>query len=438
MSGALPQHSKLPPTRVFAQELGVSRSTVVTAYEQLVAEGYIEGRRGAGYFICGMQSVEIATPPAPTGHASLPPDEPSTVFVGGNPDMRLFPHSAWSKTVARVSRQRPKEMLVSSSIQGNLDLRQAISDHVREWRGVPAEPEQIFVTAGSIEALELCFRAVCEPKATVVLENPGYLPMRRQVIAQGLTPVFTSLDDQGAVVPASSAELAVLTPSHQYPLGGTMSPSRRQAFLSWAKQNDSWIVEDDYDSEFRYAGRPIPAMAGFDSLERTIYVGSFSKVFSSGLRLGYVIVPYVLRDRFANVLKRFGGKASVMPQAPLAEFMKNGDFYRHLRRVRRHYAKRRELLAHILETRFSQFGSFQDHQAGMQLAFFLNPEVSDKAVASRARKEGIIVGPISEFYAEGPARNGLLLGFCGFSPEEMQPALETLLGVLSTISDAQK
>ena len=429
-SGSLTKGTRLPPTRSFAHELSVSRSTVVTAYEQLVAEGYIEGRQGAGYEVAVVEAPDIEAVPAPEGLNSLPPEDPPYGFLSGNPDMRLFPYRAWAKTVARVARQKPQDLLVSQSLQGYPALRQAIAEHVREWRGVIASPEQIFVTAGSIEGLELCLRVLSRAGDPIALENPGYQPMRRQVIAQGMHPLDIPLDDQGACVPDTSAAMAVLTPSHQFPMGGTMSVGRRQAFLDWANAHQSWIVEDDYDSEFRFSGRPIPAMAGFDGLQRTIYVGSFSKVFSSGLRLGYVIPPLELRDRFAVMLRRFGSKASVTPQAPLAEFMQSGDFYRHLRRVRRHYGRRRTHLLEALARDFAKVGHVQDHQAGMQIVLHLKAHLHDQDIEARAKENGVTVQALSRYYSGTSTGNGLVLGYCGMDEAETDEALAILHSVL--------
>ena len=432
--GDLSLGTRLPPTRSFAQELGVSRSTVVTAYEQLVAEGYIQGRQGAGYEIAIEDTPEMRDVPDPVALDSLPPEDPPYGFLSGNPDMRLFPYRAWAKAIARVGRRCPEDLLVSQSLQGHPELRAAIADHAREWRGVQASAEQIFVTAGSIEGLELCLRALSHGGDPVALENPGYPPMRRQVESQGMRPVDMALDEQGACVPSERAKLAVLTPSHQFPLGGTMSATRRQEFLTWANQTNGWVVEDDYDSEFRFAGRPIPALAGFDGLQRVIYVGSFSKVFSSGLRLGYVIVPLGLRERFASVLRQFGGKASVTPQAPLAEFMRSGDFYRHLRRVRRHYGRRRAGLIAALQRDFSGIGSVTDHQAGMQIVLHLKPELRDVDVEKAAGIAGVQVQSLSR-YVTGPSQwNGLVLGYCGMTEDEASTALAKLRLAIETLA----
>ena len=429
ISGEMAEGTKLPPTRVFATELGVSRSTIVTAYEQLVAEGYLTSIQGSGYSICSIGEVELSAH-ANQRRAEID-EEPQmgpVPFEAGQPDMRLFPHRQWTKAVSRVCRANPQAMLVGAPSFGNIDLRRAITEHVSEWRGIDASPHQVIVTAGSTDALEICLRALLKKGDTIGLENPGYLPMRALAEAQGLTARFLHVDDSGAKLPGkgTSLQLAVLTPSHQYPLGGAMSHSRRLEFLAWAEKNNAWIIEDDYDSEFRYAGRPIPAMAGFDRLNRAIYIGSFSKIFSNSLRLGYAIVPELLIEQFGATLRRFGLKASYMPQQALAEFMKSGEFYRHLRRVRRIYGERRKFLLERLRRDFTDFGVFIDHQAGMQIVFHLTQNFEDTDISMRASEMGVAAPPLSAFTAGKSPHNGLLLGFCGYSEEEIGLALTKL------------
>lgn len=429
ISGDLAEGTKLPPTRVFATELGVSRSTIITAYDQLVAEGYLRSVQGSGYMICALGEVELAK--RNTSKRIKRVDEQTRLpipFQASQPDMRLFPHRQWAKAVARVCRTNPEAMLISNSYFGNIQLREAIAEHVSEWRGIDASPQQIFVTAGSTDALEICLRTLVGTGDTIGLENPGYQPMRQFAEAHGVALSNLNVDDNGAEVPrtSSTARLAVLTPSHQYPLGGAMSPNRRLEFLAWATSQDAWIVEDDYDSEFRYAGRPIPAMAGFDHLNRTIYIGSFSKIFSNSLRLGYVVAPEALIDRFQATLKRFGQRASYMPQQALADFMKSGEFYRHLRRVRRTYGDRRKFLLDKLARDFTDFGSCIDHHAGMQVVFHLKEGLKDVEIAKSAAEIGVATQPLSQFATGKTGHNGLILGFCGISEEEMNPALNAL------------
>ncbi|CUH82063.1 HTH-type transcriptional regulatory protein GabR [Tritonibacter multivorans] len=429
VSGDLPEGSKLPASREFAAQLGVSRPTVVTAYEQLLAEGYVRSRVGSGYFLCDLGEVEL---PAAPKAASKPdparaPNTPKP-FEYGQPDMRLFPHRQWAKSVAKVCRSQPESMLTGGTDFGNLALRRAIADYVSEWRGISAVPDQIAITAGSSDALELCMRTLSQRGDAIGLEDPGYLPASAFAQAQGLSKVHLPVDDQGACLPArgETPSLVVLTPSHQYPLGGSMSPNRRLDFIRWANDRGGWIVEDDYDSEFRYAGRPIPALAGFDHLRRTIYVGSFSKIFSNTLRLGYVILPEPLVPQFHDTFDRFRPKASLMPQAALADYISSGAFYRHLRRVRRIYGQRRKLLLDRLRQDFADFGHFQDHQAGMQLVFHLNPPFHDIDIAAKAARLGVRTPPLSAVCAKAQGRNGLMLGFSGFDEDEITAALDLL------------
>ena len=429
ISGQLATGSKLPPTRVFATELGVSRSTVVTAYDQLVAEGYIESLPGSGYSLCALGEVEL--PRAPKAEQAEPTRTgPRRIrcFEGGQPDMRLFPYRPWAKTLARLCRRDPQSLLVGGQVFGSFDLRQAIAAHVAEWRGIDASPHQIIVTAGATDALEICLRLLAQPGDGIGVEDPGYQPLLRFVRAQGMRPVYLPIDPQGAEVPTEqeAPRLVTLTPSHQFPLGGAMSPGRRQEFIRWAGENDGWIIEDDYDSEFRYAGRPIPALAGFDRLNRTIYIGSFSKIFSNSLRLGYAIVPQELVEGFRSTMRQSGLKASFMPQPPLAEFITSGEFYRHLRRVRRIYGERRRYLMTRLAQDFAPYGQLRDTQAGMQLLFHLHDGLSDRDLVARGVARGLSLQALSDHAAEAEGCNGLILGFCAFSPEELEPALAQL------------
>lgn len=433
VTGEIVEGTRLPPTRSFATELGVSRSTVVTAYEQLVAEGYAQGLQGSGYVLCATGEVELKDKVTTTNIGNTPvAPRPPIPFEAGEPDMRLFPYRQWAKSIARVCRTNPQSMLSGSDQFGNFELRKAIADHVQDWRGITAAPQQIIITAGSSDALEMCMRTLASSGDRIGLEDPGYPPLKHFAKAQGLDPVFLDVDDDGAALPnaINQPTLMVLTPSHQYPLGGAMTPARRLEFIRRAKDIDSWIIEDDYDSEFRYAGRPIPALAGFDRLDRTIYVGSFSKIFSNTLRLGYLIIPEALIDAFSRTLRSFGVKASLMPQQALAEFMASGEFYRHLRRVRRVYGDRRNLLVKRLAEDLSEFGTFKDHEAGMQIAFHLAAGIKDTDLVAAAEEQGLSLRSLSSFSTHQSELNGVLLGFCGYAEDELSRAFDTLQGIL--------
>lgn len=428
MSGDISADTQLPPTRSFAEQLGVSRSTVVTAYDQLVAEGYIRGRRGAGFLVEKIGDVSLPSS-VPAAKVVETPRQKALPFRPGEPDMRLFPHRAWGKAVSRLCRRSPEVLLGAAPRFGLPALREAIAQHVADWRGLVVDPGQIIVTSGAADGVEMSLRVLCQRGDVAALEDPGYRPLREFVMAQELTPEFLSVEESGASLPLR-AKVAILTPSQQYPLGGSMSPQRRYDFLRWAAENDAWLIEDDYDSEFRFAGRPIPALAGLDN-SRTVYIGSFSKIFSNTLRIGYAVVPPPMLDAFAAVQKRFGTRASLMPQAPLAEFMQTGEFYRHLRRVRRTYGQRRQFLIESLRTDFADVGHFTDHQAGMQVALHLNDEFQDQRIVQLAEAQNVELEALSSFCRSGALYNGLLLGFCGFDEAEMSEALTRLRAVFN-------
>ncbi len=431
---------RLPPTRKLADELAISRTTIVTAYDQLIAEGFAESRAGSGVYVSDIGEVELFPVNPPLANVELSPIPLQTEaqpFSPGQPDMRLFPFQQWASCVARVARKDAKALVMNNDPFGNIDLRMEICRYLSEWRGIKATPQQILITAGSGEALELCIRALTNPGDTIALENPGYPPLYAFSETLGMNISKMEVDDQGATLPVSdnsniTPKLAILTPSSQYPLGGSMPQSRRNEFLARAEASNSWIIEDDYDSEFRYAGRPYPALAGLNSKERTLYIGSFSKIFSNGIRMGFVVLPPKLIPNMGETIRLYGSKASIMPQQPLAYFMKSGEFYRHIRRVRRIYSERRQALIELLDTSLGNIVTFEDHGAGMQIAIKLPPEYNDKQISKAALSKDIFCPPLSDYYNSRHSQNGLLLGFCGFTVDEMQKAMETLKSIIQS------
>jgi GntR family transcriptional regulator/MocR family aminotransferase len=338
-TGALKAGNKLLSTRLLAEELGISRTTVVNAYEQLVAEGYIVSRKGSGFIVCDVG--ETIHQPVPSKSESIEniQDKPC---APGSPDSRMFPHRQWSRHLGRVARSNPQAMVDSKHVFGDIELRSAVAGYLLDWRGVEVSPRKIVITAGSQDGIELCLRAINRGNESIGLEDPGYLPLRNIARTHHNKTRWLRIDNHGICIPISKIDeqppaIAVLTPSYQYPLGGVMPIGRRREFLYWASENKSWIIEDDYDSEFRYAGSPIPALSSLDNMQRTLYIGSFSKIFSSGLRLGFVAIPKSQITDFEDTLRSFGNRASLIPQRALATFIQEGEFYRHLRRVRRIY-----------------------------------------------------------------------------------------------------
>jgi len=438
VTGQLATGDRLPASRKLAEDLGVSRTTVVTAYDQLIAEGFARGRAGSGVYVSETGEVELepsTLEPAGAGHGPAAPLYPLKPFQPGLADMRLFPYRQWGRCFARVARTEPEALLKNDDPFGDYLLRSEICRYLSEWRALKAAPEQVMVTAGSADAVEKCLQTLAGQSDCIGLEDPGYAPLRLFVQNLGQKTSWLAMDGDGAIPPTASQKrprpaLVVLTPSSQYPLGGAMPRRRRNEFLTWAAESDGWIVEDDYDSEFRYAGRPIPALASLDAHGRTLYIGSFAKVFSNGLRLGFLVVPPNLVPRFSETLRRYGTKASITPQRALALFMQNGDFYRHIRRVRRIYADRRAALIALLNEHLEGYVSFEDHRAGMQIAVELPEGCDDKAISATAASQGIICPALSSYFAAPSAKKGLLLGFCGFAAEEMEAAMVGLRAVL--------
>lgn len=440
VSGRIAAGQRMPASRVLAQELSVSRATIVTAYEQLVAEGFAEGRRGSGVYVCTIGEVETLdqsnAPPRPAAPQNVR-IQPAGLrpFQPGRPDMRLFPHRQWGQCFARIARSAPETLVQQADIFGDPLLRHEICKYLAEWRGVQARPDQILITAGAADAVEICLRTLAQPGQHIAMEDPGYPPLRNIVINLGLKPKWLELDEAGARCPPPSgfgdrAVMSILTPSSQFPLGGAMTPGRRLDHLAWAKSQFGWIIEDDYDSEFRYGGRPIPALSSFDQLGRTLYIGSFSKVFSDTLRLGFLVMPDHLVERVRETLKTYGSKASLAAQHPLGTFMKDGLFYRHIRRMRRIYAERRKGLLDLLSGELHDTLSWKDHQAGMQIAVNLPPEYDDVVLSKELAQAGLSCPALSTYYRRATQENGLLLGFCSHTDQELQDAVPILKRIL--------
>ncbi len=373
-----------------------------------------------------------------------PQSRKKTIFRGalrpfhpGNADARLFPYRQWAKCITQVARTQAESLVRNSDPFGDPELRREICRYLVEWRGLRVDYSQVLITAGASEALEHCIRSLTKQDDRIFLEDPCYPPLRSFV--ENLTIPISELemDNQGALPPSmnkntTKQRLVILTPSSQFPLGGAMPQARRNAFIAWAKQTDGWIIEDDYDSEFRYSGRPIPSLAGLDVNQRTIYIGSFSKIFSSGLHMGFVVMPTALIPLFDANIKKFGSKASIMPQRPLALFMRNGEYYRHIRRVRRIYAERRQAFINLLQTYLGELATFEDHKAGMHIAVKLPDFLKDSEVSEKLAQHGITCHPLSSYYATSSSQNGLLMGFCSFTETEMEVAMMKLKQVIDS------
>ena len=439
--GALAAGARLPSSRDLADRLGVSRASVVSAYEQLLAEGYAEGRRGAGTFVAADLSGLLDAPAAPATPAAPRPalperalegplDPPITTVPGDAPfntgrtllDVRAA--DAWARSTRRALRALGPEHFGYADPRGDPALRSAIADYLRAARGVRCEAEQVMVTSGAQHAVDIVARVLASPGAPVWVEDPGYPSTVHALAAAGAKLCPIPVDDEGLVVAegvaaAPNARAAFVTPSHQYPLGVTLSMARRLELLAWSRTAGAWIVEDDYCSEFRYAGPPLASLQGLDGGERVIYVGTFNKALFPGLRLGYLVAPKALAPALAQARRLMDRQPSTLTQAIVLDFLREGHFAAHIRRRRLAYHAQRDALADAIARHAGDVLSPVAPDQGMHLIAYLADGRSDSAAEAAAAEAGVIARAISPLYRKAPPRQGLLLGFSGFAPGQM-------------------
>ena len=437
LSGRLRPQAKLPSTRSMAEDLKVARATVVEAYEQLLSEGYIETRKGSGTRVAAElpEALLNSTPARPSTSKPSRANgrEPAKPFRSGLVDWEHFPHDEWGRLLGRFWRNPPIAMLEHNDAFGWLPLREAIARHLYEWRGISCEASQVIMTAGGMDAFDLINRSIFKVGDRIWMEEPGYPTARRVFSMGGVKAIAVPVDREGIMVVkgrerAGQARGAFVTPARQYPTGVTMPLSRRLELLDWADEAKSIIIEDDYDSEYRYVGRPLPALMSLDRKARVIYSGSFSKVFSPLLRLGYIVVPKSLAERFRSERLAHGAPPSLMAQPALCEFMTSGTFAIHIRRMRRIYAARREALIAALEgsPRFTIDAS----PSGLMLLLRLKTDENDEEMAAKLGSAGIEVQSLSSHYVGRNGEQGLLLSFAGFTDKELRTAAKKLVDIL--------
>jgi GntR family transcriptional regulator/MocR family aminotransferase len=460
--GHLRPGARLPPSRVLAAELGVSRQTVVLAYDRLVAEGYAVGRHGSGVYVPEVLPEDLAATATPEGarpsririHAATALSERGRGLAGlpvtpvargpgllapGVPALDAFAHETWARLAYRFWRRRPGvDMLGYGDPAGYRPLRAAIAEHLGAARGVSCDADDIVITSGAQHAIELCARLLIDPGDAVWAENPGFVAGRSAIESAGGRIVPVPVDAEGLDVAAGvrlapGARLALVTPTHQYPLGVVMSLQRRLALLSWAESHAAWIIEDDCDGDYRYAGRPLQplrALGRRQAATRVIYVGTFAKVLAPGLRLGFLVAPNGLAAAFARA-RALVDRESPMPlQAMLAEFIGEGHFASHLRRMRLLYAERCDALLRALAAHCADELDWERdaQQAGLHLVATLRGAEgpsADLAVWDRALRLGLQTPPLSPHY-RGDARAGLLIGFGATLPGNMDDAARRL------------
>lgn len=434
---------QIPSSRELAAEMHVSRFPVLNAYAQLLAEGYFESRVGAGTFVSTSlpeQKMSVSLPPTeparqPSGPRSVSrrslrfADFEHHAAIRGwgafgvhQPALEEFPFAIWSALVARHTRNPQLSALHHIEPMGTERFRKAIADYLRGARGVKCEADQVMIVSGSQQALDITARVLFDPGDAVWIEEPGYRLERNLLLAAGCKLIPVPVDREGMDVSAGmvkhrKARAAFVTPSHQYPLGSTMSASRRLQLLNWAQQAGAWIIEDDYDSEYRYESLPIASLHGLDVNSRVIYIGTFSKVLFASLRLGYIVIPPDLVQRFVAVRHLMDIFPPYLYQEVLADFIVEGHFARHLRKMRQLYGEKRSILAEALREEFGSSVEIHGVEAGMHLAMTFPDGIDDVEIARRAAKERLWLWPLSPSYMTDRSRQGFVLGF-GSTPRD--------------------
>jgi GntR family transcriptional regulator / MocR family aminotransferase len=454
--GQLRPGQLLPSTRNLAAELKISRMPVLGAFDQLHAEGYVKTSVGAGTCVAGsipddLPKVTIASVGAASRQVrerkglrrisrrgtefARTPAQPWLSIPGAfrlsMPALDHFPIGVWSKLVARHSRKSSRETLAYGDTMGYMPFREAIAEYLGAVRAVRCSPSQILVTTGSQQGLQITGHVLLNPKAPVWMEEPGYLGARQAFITAGARLIPVPVDQEGLDATASirrgqNARAVYITPSHQYPLGVTMSATRRMLLLRWAMRTGAWIIEDDYDSEYRFGSRPIASLQGLDSDARVIYVGTLSKVMFPALRLGYVVIPKDLVPAFSAARDATDIFSSTLYQAVMTDFIREGHFARHIRRMRVLYMERRKALVEAIRTYMGDVLEVTGAEAGLHLAALLPPGVNDVTVSRNAMRVGVSVMPLSTCFLKPPARGGLILGYGGSNPHEIHEGIRKL------------
>ena len=455
LEGRLRAGSRLPASRTLAQELGVGRNTVIAAYDSLLAEGYLEARSGSGTWVAELPQQEMAAAAQAASRVHPPlsargrlmaaqgrhPTIPGQIaFHPGYPELATFPFSTWARLLARHARRAGEDLFGYHHVAGHPRLREAIADYLGISRGVECDPEQVLVVGGAQAALDLVARMLLDPGDVAWVEDPGYAGARSALACAGARieplPVGNGgwqLDDEGRPPP----RLIFVTPSCQWPLGTVMRMEERLRLLALAERHDAWIVEDDYDSEYRFRGRPIPAMQGLDRAGRVIYVGTFAKTLFPSLRLGFVVAPRGLVEGLQRAINATGHFTPLLLQATLADFIREGYFSTHLKRMRRLYADRQRRFVALCRQHLGRWLRVAESEAGMQVIARLAPGLDDREVADAAMRHGVDLLPLSQQYHHGPPEHGLLLGYAGLNERQTVAGIKALQAAFGEVAAAR-
>lgn len=447
LTGSLPSGTRLPSTRTLVSELGVSRITIVTAFEQLTAEGFLRSRAGDGTYVDTLWSD--SAPPKPTFRPPLSERGAATSSRGTDlfseapsawsPDATesflpsqiaasAFPATTWKRLLGRHAGRTDQALIGYSDPHGYRPLREAIADYVNDVKGLGCTADQIVITSGAQQAFNVLAVLLLDAGDPVIVEDPGHIAGRLAFQSQGSPIQGVPVDDEGAILPDTkeatpAARLALLTPARQHPLGTAMSPARRSDWITWAQQNDSWIVEDDSDSELRYRGKLRPTLFSLDLSRHVITVGSFSKVLAPSIRLGYCVLPEDLVRPFASVSSVIGRPPAVLLQATLTDFLTEGHMHAHLRRTRRLYTARQDALLNAIGDQLSHRIQPAQVDTGLHVMGWLQEPLDDIDVARGLAASGVYTYPLGEYRISQQLPPALLIGFAGTTEDHMPEAV---------------
>lgn len=418
--GLLQPGDRIPAARALAVELGLARGTVESAYALLTAEGYVEARGQAGTVVTPAlaRHAPVSPTPRPAAARDNLGDAASSTkpFQMGIPALDVFPRKVWARLAARAVRATGADDMIYPPWAGLPELRIAIAAYLQLSRGISCTPSQVFITNGYRNSMELITRALLQPGDEAWVEDPGYPPTSDLLRAAGMQPVPVSVDAEGLMVShgvatAPNAKVAIVTPAHQSPLCVSLSLPRRLALLDWAAQTGAWIVEDDYDGEYRYVSRPLPALQSLDRDGRVLYSGTFSKVLFPAIRLAYLVVPPAQVPRFEEISRTFAASGPTLMQHIVADFMNDGHFARHIQRMRRIYAERRQITADGLSSVLGKHMQVDPQPGGMHLVLRMKGYHTDRALAARMREHGMSALALSERGVLPHGASALLLAF---------------------------
>ena len=445
--------SRLPSSRALASELSLSRNTVTSAYEQLATEGYVTVRRGALPEVARLEQAPLRDPRPLAGEGSFLSERGRAMsgqpyhhgsvghltFHPGMPDPQAFPFRIWGQLLSRRAMTAHRDLFGSYNIAGYPELRQVIADYVKVSRGVRCTPEQIVVTTGVQAALDLMGRVLLDPGDAVWMEEPGYYGAQASFVGASarLLPLHVGPGGWGLEPPAGpSPRLIYVTPASQQPLGQTMPMEQRLRLLEVAERLGAFVVEDDFDGEYRFAGQPMAALQGAGAPDRVIYLGTFAKLLFPALRIGFMVLPEALVPPFERALVLTGQYPPLLLQAALADFIREGHMTTHLKRMRRLYASRRQLFIELCTTRLNKWLTVLPNDAGISLAVELRKGADDRVVTAAARRRGLHVPPLSMHFRHGGRRDGFLVGYAATPEIALPRSLEQLEAVLrETLGD---